>query len=431
MRVSGAQGLFVSGDIVYLAAIIDNALSIIHLFTKVDLIAENRVGIGTATPDSELQVEGTIHTSSLEVDGATELNGTLDLGGNDLLGVGSSLAATGALEISATGGSNTLTIASDEDIVLDASNGSIHMLASDTTINLNANSTVGGTLVVTEEDGADGALTDALTVSHLVSDGPGADGIGSGILFKAENDAGMTEEVGRIGFVLTDASDGSETSVLRIATRDSGGDLRESVSFDGAGNLGIGVADPQGALHLSGDTGFVGPGTHRVLAEIVDVAGPLSQVLGGFNRLNGARWVHVSGSTAYVVSRISAALTIIDVTDPANPQLLAEVVDEVGGFNRLDAPYSVFVSGDTAYVTSDLDDALTIIDVTDPANPLLLAEVVDGVGGFDRLDSSTGVFVSGDTAFVASSFDHALTIIDVSDPANPKLLEEAVDGVEP
>ena len=203
------------------------------------------------------------------------------------------------------------------------------------------------------------------------------------------------------------------------------------------------------SIAVSGNTAYVTAGASDALV-ILDVSDPTSpQVLSelvdgqaGFDHLAGPRSVFVTGGIAYVAAQLDNALTIIDVSDPANPRLLAEVVDGQNGFNQLGRANCVHVSGATAYVTahSDFlggDEALTIIDVSNPANPRLLAELVDdsktypAPSEFTRLRGANSVHVSGTTAYVtagaAIESDEALTILDVSDPSNPRLLAELVD----
>jgi len=96
------------------------------------------------------------------------------------------------------------------------------------------------------------------------------------------------------------------------------GDPFDAVFVDAEGNMGIGTTAPTAGLHVA----KAGPG-------IVDPK-PLSEVYdddGTFSRLNGAGSVYVSGTRAYVTSFEDDSLTIIDVSDPMNPALLAEVGD--------------------------------------------------------------------------------------------------------
>ena len=73
---------------------------------------------------------------------------------------------------------------------------------------------------------------------------------------------------------------------------------------------------------------------------------------------------------------------------------LARLTDGNGGFNRLGGARDVFLKGSVAYVTSFTEHALSVIDISDPASPQLLAEIVDGQGGFNRLQNAEKVFVS-------------------------------------
>jgi hypothetical protein len=190
------------------------------------------------------------------------------------------------------------------------------------------------------------------------------------------------------------------------------------------------------SVAVSGNTAFVAATTDNALT-IIDVANPAAPLLlaelvdgaGGFNRLAGALFVAVSGTTAIVAAGTpDHALTLIDVSNPAAPTLLAELVDGQGGFNRLQGANVVRISGTTAYASAQNDDALTLIDISNPASPALLAEIVDGVGGFARLDGCNHVFVDGTIAYATASIDDALTIVDVSNPASPALLATVVNG---
>ena len=96
------------------------------------------------------------------------------------------------------------------------------------------------------------------------------------------------------------------------------------------------------------------------------------------------------------------AVTIIDISTPASPTLVAEIEDEVGGFTKLNGVRSVAVSGDYLYVGAYDDDAVTIIDISTPASPTLVAEIEDEVGGFTELNGVQSVAVSGDYLYVGA-----------------------------
>ncbi len=131
------------------------------------------------------------------------MSGDLNLGGNDITGVGSNITGNGPVSVSATGGSSDLALNSDRDVNLNALNGDINLNSSDSTINANANTTVSGTLGVTEEDSMSGDNTDVVTVTHTIAGGNGEDQIGTGILFQVEDSNGVIEDIGRISSVAT------------------------------------------------------------------------------------------------------------------------------------------------------------------------------------------------------------------------------------
>ena len=219
---------------------------------------------------------GDVDDRYLNQDGDT-MDGALGMGGNNITGVGSDITAVGPLSVSATGGNNDLELNSDRDITLNALSGSVNINASTTTIFLNANTKVSGTLttssiesegqlslvggdesdvtidsdgvislnarteidgtlLVTEYDSNTNAVTDVLTVSHNVGGSPAAAGIGTGILLQAENDSGDPTGIGEIVATMDNVATGSETSTLSFFTRKSGG-LNEVMPVDENGDV--------------------------------------------------------------------------------------------------------------------------------------------------------------------------------------------------
>lgn len=64
-----------------------------------------------------------------------------------------------------------------------------------------------------------------------------ADGLGAGILFRAEDSAGTSENVGRIYAALADVTSASEDSNMVFETRAGGGALTKAMRIDGTGNV--------------------------------------------------------------------------------------------------------------------------------------------------------------------------------------------------
>jgi hypothetical protein len=200
---------------------------------------------------------------------------------------------------------------------------------------------------------------------------------------------------------------------------------------DGRGGT-FGRLDGPHDVFIVGNTAYVAARDDDALT-IIDITNPAALVElgvaldnsqgGSFSRLDGATGVFLLGNIAYVTSLNDDALTIIDVSNPAAPIELGVALDDSQGgtFSRLDGATSVFVSGTIAYVTASLDDAVTIIDVSNPANPVELGVALDDSfgGPFARLNNCTDIVVVGSTAYAISRNDRALTAIDVSNPVFP------------
>lgn len=152
---------------------------------------------------------------------------------------------------------------------------------------------------------------------------------------------------------------------------------------------------------------------------------------GEFSLLDNPNYLEVQGNLAFVLSDgDSDSLTIIDITDPEDPKLLSEVYDEDGEFSRLGTPTSIFVQGKYAYITSaGTDDALTIIDISDPTDPDLVSEIYEGLGDYDKLNGLKDVYVAGIYAYLVGDGEQYMTIVDISDPANPVNVSETYFNV--
>lgn len=173
--------------------------------------------------------------------------------------------------------------------------------------------------------------------------------------------------------------------------------------------------------------------------QIIDISNPQQLRPAGFightsrAPMIGAEDVFVTGNNAYVaVSGQSSggvtavpvpALSIIDVTDPNNPQPRASV--QHGAPALLDGANNVVVVNNIAYVTAANSRAVTAINVADPSNPThihsLPASPTPPQMYFNQL---TGMWVSGGYVVTVSDRSGSLEIIDTSTlvataPASP------------
>jgi len=149
-----------------------------------------------------------------------------------------------------------------------------------------------------------------------------------------------------------------------------------------------------------------------LVAALGDPAGTLAaegwRVVGQLGGPTSA--VAVQGNYAYV--GIGLRLTVLDISDPANPRELGAT-----------APFPYFVqgiavSGTRAYVAAG-GAGLRIVDISDPARPSEL-------GAWDSPGYAEGVAVAGTMAYLADG-PYGLCVVDVSDPAILKRLSSAFE----
>ncbi len=120
----------------------------------------------------------------------------------------------------------------------------------------------------------------------------------------------------------------------------------------------------------------------------------------------GSAWaVAVSGNRAYVADEYYG-LQVIDITNPASPQIIGSV-DTPG------LASNVAISGHYAYV-ADWGFGLRVINITNPASPQI-------VGSVDTPNMAHDVAMSGPYVYVADGTD-GLLVIDVMDPGTPRIV---------
>jgi hypothetical protein len=114
-------------------------------------------------------------------------------------------------------------------------------------------------LHVVVNDATTNSTTDLLQLAHTTS-GTAANNIGTGILFQTEDTNGDTEDSGRISSLLTNASHGSESGSLLFSTRSIGVGVTEKMRLGTFGELGINTTASSAQLQIS-NTVAMGAGT--------------------------------------------------------------------------------------------------------------------------------------------------------------------------
>jgi len=127
--------------------------------------------------------------------------------------------------------------------------------------------------------------------------------------------------------------------------------------------------------------------------------------------LNGAVNVVIAGNYALVLC--TRGLVIVDLTDPLNVKLAAEVPSP-----GIREPRSIAVQFRYVFVTDA--DGLKVVDISTPSRPRL----VDGATL--RMDSANGIYVARTYAYIANG-SHGVAIVDVERPEHPRV-EQVFDA---
>ena len=136
-------------------------------------------------------------------------------------------------------------------------------------------------------------------------------------------------------------------------------------------------------------------------------------IVSNINTTNqGLQAIDVAGNYAYAANNNSAdnkQLQVIDITDKANPSLLAEYTLP----GATEDGISIFYSNSKVYVGVEKNSGpeFFVVDVSTPSVPVSLGSKEIG-------DDVNEIHVSGNTAYIATPDAEELKILDVSNPVN-------------
>ncbi|HEY7422171.1 MAG TPA: hypothetical protein VH541_09170, partial [Gaiellaceae bacterium] len=163
---------------------------------------------------------------------------------------------------------------------------------------------------------------------------------------------------------------------------------------------------------------------------VIDVSNPvLPQIVGwisnanlpsqwsGTSALQHACGIAVSGNYAYVTASYSARLTVVDISNPFQPTIVASIQNRSAG-SKLPLPVDVTVTNGYAYVVNEGPSGpFTVVDVHNPLSPF----VVGSLSSAADLNGAYRVATRGNFAYVAASYAATMNALDISDPANPRI----------
>ena len=146
--------------------------------------------------------------------------------------------------------------------------------------------------------------------------------------------------------------------------------------------------------------------------RMVDVSDPTQPLELGYSTVVPApAAIGVRGDLAYVAAYLGQGLVVLDISNPAVPQILGNAPGIGGGW--------LAVAGDYVFLVSDLF-GIYVVDVSTPTLPVHVGtlDLPPGTG-----ESWEWPVVSGDHLFVRNNHnDPYVAIIDVSDPTAPTLV---------
>ncbi len=164
------------------------------------------------------------------------------------------------------------------------------------------------------------------------------------------------------------------------------------------------------------------PGSPKIVATIDN--GSLPAPWTGKNLFEHATSVAVSGHYAYVTAYYSARLTVVDISNPLSPNIVASI----GDWTNLAYDADVAVSGGYAYVADQTSPSsgrmqLGIVDVSNPTKPR-----VAGALSSTSLTGAYRIRARGSFVYVSASSADAITAVDTSDPAHPRVAGTLTDA---
>lgn len=164
----------------------------------------------------------------------------------------------------------------------------------------------------------------------------------------------------------------------------------------------------------------------RNSVSILDISNPASPTLvtelvnnNWTLRLSWAAWIVKDWNYLYIASQVSDALQIINVTNP----LVPTAAWQLRNTTTLNGARWIAKVWNYVYLACDTYDALQVINVTNPAAPAITWTIRNTT----TLNWARDVKIVWNYAYVTSYNRDALSILDISNPASPTFITEVRD----
>jgi hypothetical protein len=132
------------------------------------------------------------------------------------------------------------------------------------------------------------------------------------------------------------------------------------------------------------------------------------------NVFRHATSVAISGHYAYVTAFYDDRVTVVDISNPSSPVIVASLRDAT----NLADPADLAVQGNYLYLANQVNfsNQFSVVDISNPAKPVVVGSLNDA-----NLEGAYRVRVRGDFAYVSASNVSTIAAVDISNPASPRV----------
>jgi hypothetical protein len=160
----------------------------------------------------------------------------------------------------------------------------------------------------------------------------------------------------------------------------------------------VNALDHADAVAVSGNFAYV-TSSYSNMLTVIDISNPASPtIVKAFTdpAINFPVDVAISGNFAYVANQLSTGpnFTVVNIATPASPQVVGSVTN---GF--LNGAYRIRVHGNFAYISGSSAHSIGVIDISNPANPTLVA----GLSDVAHFNNTTGLDVDATGHLIVTS----------------------------
>jgi hypothetical protein len=140
------------------------------------------------------------------------------------------------------------------------------------------------------------------------------------------------------------------------------------------------------------------------------------------NAIHHPTAVVISGNYAYVTSFYGADVAVIDISNPASPQIVATIPNDANSDSAW--PNDLAISGHYLLIDNQAGGGpIAIVDISNPTSPVIVGSISS-----PYLNNAYRIAVYGDFAYVTGTSAASIAAIDISNPMAPRLAGFVTDS---